>query len=179
MSNALRNIFRNSSTRILVIIFFSLLFITGFFIIYGYYSKLAVYEQDELNKLESIARTLALEIDGTAHQGLYVNYPKKDDISLSHDNEVYNELHKRMRAAQLENNVSTDIYTMVYVPEREVFDFVITSGENPYFRHEWRKYKELHVSAYETGARSNRRRSTRPEIWSQRACSAHSCVKRS
>lgn len=151
MSNIFRTILRNASTRVILMIFGFIVSITFYFLITGYYTQLDLYEKGEVEKLSGISRTLSLQIDGTGHQMLYDNYPKIDAIKKSNENAVYEHMHKILRKAYEANGLKTAIYTMVYDEKNQVFHFVITSDETPYFRHEWKKFKPEHVDQYLTG----------------------------
>ncbi len=81
MGSILKNILKNSSTRILIIIFVSFLIVVVYFISSSYYSQLTNLEAKELTKLESIAKTLSNQIDGSMHQTLYNTFKEKDAIT--------------------------------------------------------------------------------------------------
>ncbi|HRE97215.1 MAG TPA: hypothetical protein PK637_10645, partial [Flavobacteriales bacterium] len=89
MSTVFRKIFANASTRILILVFAVIIGITSYFLVTGYYTQLDLYEKAELNKLRGIANTLARQIDGTAHDILYQQYPKKDQIQTTSQDPVY------------------------------------------------------------------------------------------
>jgi len=125
--------------------------ITFYFLITGYYTQLDLYEKGELEKLSGISKTLSMQIDGTGHQMLYEQNPKKDAIKKTDDNAVYLHMHKILRRAYEVNGLKTAIYTMVYVKETKHFEFVVTSDDKPYFRHSWEKFKPEHVDLYLTG----------------------------
>lgn len=151
MGTYLKNILKNSSTRILVIIFFSLVALTGFFLVYGYYSQLKLYEEAELNRLSGVAKSLAVQINGDSHQRLYKEFTDKDAITKKGDATSYDQIHRLLAKAKEDNDLKTDIYTLVYSEERAYFDFVVTSADTPYFRHTWLKFKPDHVKRYEVG----------------------------
>jgi serine phosphatase RsbU (regulator of sigma subunit) len=146
-----KDIFRNSSTRILVIIFFSLIMLSVFFMSHSYFTQLDLHEHSELNKLNGVARTLALQIDGDAHQKLYNKYKSKDEISETNQDSVYEAIHHQLLKAQLQNKIGTDIYTLVFNETNNNFEFGVTSGITPYYRHNWLKFKPEHVSYYQKG----------------------------
>ncbi|MBL4624415.1 MAG: SpoIIE family protein phosphatase, partial [Flavobacteriales bacterium] len=139
-------------TRILVIIFMCLIALTGFFLGHGYYTQIGLYEKAELNRLNGVARTLSLQINGDAHQWLYGNFKAKDAIKTSDQDSIYNAIHNCLQRAQIQNEINTDIYTMVYEADEDAFRFVVTSGESPYFRHQWLNFKPEHVASYHVGS---------------------------
>lgn len=150
VGSIVRLILRNASTRILLLVFVFFIAITSYFLISGYYQQLALYEKDELDKLSGISRTLALQIDGTAHDILYKQYPNKGDIKTTRQDDVYYHFHEILKKTQEANGLETAIYTLVYNKDKKVFDFVIFS-DTVYWRHEWTKFHDTHVKDYTTG----------------------------
>lgn len=146
-----RTILRNASTRVILMIFGFIVGITFYFLITGYYTQINLYEEGELAKLSGISKTLSNQIDGDGHQILYEQNPNKDDIKLTEENSVYDHLHKILKRAYETNGLKTAVYTMVYDEKADVFHFVVTSDEKPYFRHNWEKFKPEHVKQYLTG----------------------------
>ena len=70
MSNLFNQILNNSSTRIMVAIYILILFITGFFLIYGFYHEKNLYDKLSSEKLQSISATVAIQIDGDCLENL-------------------------------------------------------------------------------------------------------------
>lgn len=136
MSSFLRQIFLNATTRILTLIFLSLALLCLFFILSGYYTQRQITQEDELSKLEAIANTTGLLIDGEVIFELAEKYPNKDDITTSNQDSSYLEVHNLLSRVKKVNNFETDIY-LLFVEKGEML-FSITSGERPYYRH---KYK--------------------------------------
>lgn len=124
--------------------------ITVYFLVAGYYTQLKLYEEGELHKLQGISTTLANQIDGTAHDILYKQYPRIDQIKSTTQDPVYFEFHKILKKAHDANQLETPIYTMVYDPQKEVFHFVVFS-DTVYWRHEWVEFHATHVKQYEKG----------------------------
>ena len=150
MGSIFRKIFRNATTRVLILVFAVIIGITIFFLVSGYFTQITLYEKSELNKLSGIANTLANQIDGNAHQILYEKYPKKDQLTSVKQDEIYYEFHKILKEAHDANNLETPIYTMVYEPEDKLFYFVVFS-DTVYWRHPWEKFHDTHVNSYEAG----------------------------
>ncbi|MCI5056515.1 MAG: hypothetical protein MRY83_10430, partial [Flavobacteriales bacterium] len=151
MSRYYKQILRNASTRVLVIIFFCLIALTAFFLVKNYNSLVHTYEFGELRRLESIARSLAVQIDANKHRDLHYRYENKDDIKKNEDDLDYQELHYQLLFTKTKNELTTDIYTMCYDSAIDAFRFIATSGSTPYFKHVWKEYKPIHIDNYETG----------------------------
>lgn len=150
MSSILRKILSNATARILILVFGAIIGITVYFLATGYYTQLKLYEEGEVRKLSGIANTLSNQIDGDAHEILYRQYPLKDQLTTVHSDMVYKEFHDILRKAYITNGLETPIYTMVYVPEEDIFHFVIHS-DSIYWRHPWEKFSPIHVQQYEKG----------------------------
>ena len=63
------------------LIYVSIIGITTFFIIFGYINQLNLYEEEEYEKLQALASSLAINIDGDSHNKLMKDHPWKDDIT--------------------------------------------------------------------------------------------------
>lgn len=150
MSSVFRKIFANATTRVLLLVFGFIIGITVYFLISGYYAQVRLYEEGELAKLSGIANTLSQQIDGSAHDILYRQYPKKDQIKTTTQDPVYYEFHKVLKNAYDANKLMTPIYTMVYEPGDNLFYFAVFS-DTVYWRHPWEKFHQGHVDNYATG----------------------------
>lgn len=150
MSGIFRRMFANATTRILFIIFCCILAISIFFLVQGYFNQLSLYEEKELDKLAAIVKTTAEDINGTAHQSLYDHYPKKDDLKTTREEPVYFDIHKRLKTIQKRNNLETAMYTLVYKPDKNIFEFVVFS-DTIYWRHPWKEFHEEHKLHYNEG----------------------------
>lgn len=151
MSGIFRTILKNASTRVILLIFAFILAITAYFLITGYYTQIDLYEKAELDKLSGVSKTLSIQIDGDAHRILYDQKTQKDEIKTSDENDNYRHIHEVLLKAKEANGIKTDIYTLVYDKENNVFNFVVTSAEKPYYRHPWETFKPEHVDQYLTG----------------------------
>ncbi|MEO1051518.1 MAG: GAF domain-containing protein [Bacteroidota bacterium] len=115
------------------------------------YSVYHVYMKDiqkrELARLEAIVKTLSIQIDGDLHQKLDQQYEKGGITNNDADLE-YAQLHRILSQAQKQNNLPTDIYTLVMkegTKESQLdnsFYFLVSSG-NPYFKDAYTPPKQL------------------------------------
>lgn len=152
MGTILKNILKNSSTRILIIIFVSFLIVVVYFISSSYYSQLTNLEAKELTKLESIAKTLSNQIDGSMHQTLYNTFKEKDAITSNSQSPIYQQIHYQLLSAKNVNNISTTVYMLVYDQEVKKFFYTVSTSEEPFYRHEYMKYPQVLVDNYNVGA---------------------------
>ena len=144
-------IMANSSTRILATITISILLFALFFLVYTYNVQLDAYKQSELSRLEALAKTTSLAIDGDSHQLLSENYQTKDDIRDSESNTGYAEINQLLKHIKVDNGLETDIYTMVK-SDKGAFEFIVTSSDSPYFRHEWKEFRAENDQQFNEGA---------------------------
>ena len=149
MGNLVQLIFQNRSTRILMLLFSSLLIISGYFIVSSYFSQLNLHKERVLNKLEAIVSTLASQIKAEHIDYLINHFPEVDDIKYNNQDGVYNEIHQLLSDAKNGNRLKTDIYTIHLVDSS--FFFGVSSSSNPYFKHEYVKFPAELLSLYDKG----------------------------
>ena len=109
-----KRIIENVATRIMFIIYISIILITGFFIVFGYYSQLNLQELRQYDRLEAIVATVATQIDGDEHQKMMDDHLIKDDIQSNDENMTYHHLQLQLQHAAKVNKLMKPIYTMVY-----------------------------------------------------------------
>jgi len=134
-----------------VIIFGSLMLITTYFIINDYYSQLNIHEQKILVKLQGVATTLALQIDGDDHRYLFEKYTEKDAIKQNRQDKIYFEIYQKLLEAQKKNGMEATIYTMVYSAANNVFLFGVTTSDSPFFRHQYERFPKILLDNYDIG----------------------------
>lgn len=144
--------------QLLVVISAGLIFLAGYFIVSDYHRTIETAKDDTMERLETVAKTVAVKVDGNQHQYLVKAYPNKDDIRKTEDNLVYEYLHSYMRKVQLANGIATDIYTIFYDSTKKAagetpFYFGVTSGETPYFRHPYENYPSILEESFREGGR--------------------------
>lgn len=137
MGGLVRKIFSNASTRILVMIFVCIIGITSFFLIFGYFNQLELYKQAEYKRLQAIAKTSAISIDGDAYQELFTKYKKKGDLKTIDQDSAYQVIFNQLYSIQLENELPTSIYTITRVEKKnEVTKFCYGVNARPDFKPE-------------------------------------------
>jgi len=145
-----RDITGSPSGRIMLALILFTLVISGGFIGYTYQTQITSYQETEFSKLNAIANTLALQIDGNAYESLGNTFSGKDDIKSNQDDPFYSKISALLHSARVENKVNSDIYTL-FKDNRELFSFGISSAENPYFRHSWVHTHPLYHLQYDQG----------------------------
>lgn len=133
------------------IFYMSIILVTVFFIVFGYYNQLALQEEKQHDKLKGIVSSVVIAIDGDEHQKMMEDHPNKDDIISNESNMTYHTIHNSLLAAVESNGLKSPIYTLIYVPEKEIFEFGVTSDPNPYFRHDYKNYPPDLIDKMDTG----------------------------
>ncbi len=146
-----KDLLENTTGRIMLLLLSSLILIAVAFITYTYYSQLNASRIAKISKLQSIARSLSSEINGDLHQKLLHDFPSKDAITTSVEDDYYRDVHDLLARAQSVNKVKSDIYTLCYDEVSDAFFFGITSAKMPYYRHKWKHYDAAHITLYNTG----------------------------
>jgi len=151
MSNLLVKIFRNSTTRIMFIIYLLIIALSSFFLIYGYYDQLALQEEGQYQKLKAVVSSVAMEMDGDEIQDLMNSYQEKDGITSKAENGIYRKYSDIMHRVVKHNNINSPMYTLQYNEEDKVFEYGIRSDEQVYFRHQYVNYPDALIEKMETG----------------------------
>ncbi len=134
---------------ITVLVAFAML--TGYFLTWSYFNDLAEAEKGSLMRLNGIAYTLAMQIDGDAHQRLMSKYLIKDAIESSKQDSDYFQIHQLLLRIYEANMLNTPIYTIVLDSTNTCF-FGVTSAETPYFRHPYHSAPALLMEKHAEGA---------------------------
>jgi len=125
------------------IIYLSIILISGFFIIYGYFSQLSMYEESELKRLKGIVSSLAIQMDGDSHLKLIEDNPWMGDIDSLKSDSIYYQLHIPMSIAQKENELGSALYTMYYDDEERVFLYIVRSDDYVDYRSKYEMYPDF------------------------------------
>jgi len=129
----------------------SIIGITAFFIIFGYVNQLKLYEEKEYEKLQALASSLAINIDGDLHNQLMADHPWKDGIVTFDENPEYLKIHAMLSKAHEKNNLNSALYTIVFNPDEEIFYYGVRSDTNVYFRHQYEMFPEVLLEKMDIG----------------------------
>jgi serine phosphatase RsbU (regulator of sigma subunit) len=158
MFRSFRKILRNSSARILILIFGGIIFITGFFLVFGYFNQVKLYKDAVYQKLEGIAVTTALSIDGDQHEYLLRQYRNKGDIITREQDSIYAKIYHHLKNVEVDANLNSPVYTLFKVDikggETKFFYGVNSSDATPdqTFRDEYKQFPEVLVTEYSKGS---------------------------
>ncbi len=137
--------------RVMTTVLVAFLLLIAYFLTSSYFNDLAEAEQATLMRLNGIAYTLAMQIDGDAHQRLMAKYPQKDAIATAQQDSTYLYIHQSLRQIYDANMLNTPIYTIVLDSTNTCY-FGVTSAEKPYFRHPYHSAPALLMEKHAEGA---------------------------
>ena len=132
--------------RLTIVVILGLVAIASFFIINSYRTSRMQLEQSVLSRLQAIANTTALQIDGELHEQIVRKYTQKDQLKKPLEDVITTPVFKLLKEVKLKNNLKTDIYTLFIEQEGSHKDVYmgIMSGDIQYFRHNYFSHpKEL------------------------------------
>jgi signal transduction histidine kinase len=128
---------KSSARRIFIFVILAFVVLTGHFISQFYFSTLNNAQSFTLERLESVANIIAMQIDGDEHEQMMQMHKTKDAITQSKSDATYDKIHKILQNNFVKANLKSPIYTYVYVEQTKSFQFGATSSEEPYFRHHY------------------------------------------
>ncbi len=136
----------------MVAIYILILFITGFFLIYGFYHEKNLYDKLSSEKLQSISATVAIQIDGDCLENLLNNNQFINDINAeNHINDsCFLKIQNILNKAKAYNHLNDILYTLVYNKDEGVFQFGVTGG-SVFYRHKYELFPEILKTNYEKG----------------------------
>ena len=127
-----------------------------FTMVHSYQQNLENAEKSELRNLFSIAKTIALNIDGDVHKNLVCAFSEKDAIVTNSENKTYEKFHQLLKKTQEVNELASPIYTLFRSsscnpsPDENSFLFGISSS-TPNFRHSYESYPKNLAQSFDTG----------------------------
>ena len=136
------------STKIIVTVFSALLVISGYFILYNYFSYLKDSEKHTLSRLAAIANTLSIQVNGDAHERICTRYPSAGMLKSNYTDSDYYQIHQVLRQAYQVNKLESEISTLIWVPDSKMFQYIVNSTDSPYVRDPYRDYLPEFRSAY-------------------------------
>jgi len=151
VSNLFQQILGNVTTRIMFLIYMSIIGITAFFIIFGYVNQLNLYEVKEYEKLQALTSSLAINVDGDIHSQLMNETKWQGDILKIDDNPNYLKIHSMLKEAHEENNLSSALYTIQYDEDEMLFHYGVRSDTFVDFRNQYEMFPEVLLEKMDVG----------------------------
>jgi signal transduction histidine kinase len=138
--------------RIMLTVMTGFIFLILYFTVWSYYHSINQAENASLMRLAGIANSLALQINGNAHQQLMQQYAEKDAIKTREQDTNYLAIHQLLARNYQANMLKTPVYTIVYDSLAKNYAFGVTSSEQPYFRHTYNSAPKLLMEKQSEGA---------------------------
>lgn len=110
-----------------------------------------MYCEQTLKRLDAVAKTLSVQIDGNKHKLLTDTYTVKGEIKTNEENDLYHTIHKQLKAVQHTNNLKSEISTLIYNDSLGQFFYVINSSDKPYYLDLYSQNQEAFLKNYQTG----------------------------
>ncbi len=151
MSHLLKKIFQNHGTRVLSLLFVSMMLLIAYFLVHSYVVQLDIHKTKIIGKLKAISTTAATQLDGNQLSYLLNRYEGKNDIKSNDQDPVYQLLHESLKKIQLQNEIETPLYTLSLNESGGGFFFGLSSSDQPFFRHVYDKFPEGLRQNYLTG----------------------------
>jgi len=141
---------RSVNRQILILVYTVLVVLSAYFLFSEYRNFLNQAQEETLKRLQAIANTVALQINGDAHQDLTQRLTRKDDVVKSYDDSTYLQIHQQLKAMHDVNDLGTDAYTLVVEQDSLVY-FAVTSGITPYYRHRFTHHPQKLLDNFNKG----------------------------
>ena len=139
----------NPSTKIIITVFSALFVLSGYFIVFNYFTYLNDSEKQTLSRLGAIANTLAAHIDGDAHERICQRYEKTGSLKSNNSDTDYYQVHRVLKNAFQINQLESEIATLVWVPDSNMFQYIVNSLDSPYIRDPYIDYLPEFRYAYQ------------------------------
>lgn len=137
--------------RIFWLVIIGYLLVTAYFVGWTYFRFCDQAERSSLFRLEGIANAIALQIDADVHSQVAARHATKDAILFNTQDTNYYKIHYVLARNAIANMLKTPVYTMVYDITQQHFEFIGTSAEIPYYRHEYRTFQPILKEKYTEG----------------------------
>lgn len=143
MSNLLNKILGNIATRIMFIIYITIILLTVFFILFGYYNQLKLQEERQYDKLKGIVSSIAININGDAHQELMRSHASAKSINQPSDDSDYEQINAVLSKAAKVNNLKSAMYTLVYDSTHNTFKYGVRSDDFIDFKNNYLRFPPI------------------------------------
>ena len=153
MKDAFKKVLENRSAKLLLLLFSVLIAIVTYTLINSYFVQLKLHKEMVLSRLEAIANTTALQIDGNELKELLKSFPGEDDITSNSQDATYQKINILLRNIKAKNKLSSEIYTLTFNQNKSTLYFGVSSSENPFYRHAYDHFPEELTKYYETGGK--------------------------
>lgn len=151
MGTLIKDIIKNSYTRLLLVVFLGLVVLAIYFISMMYYIQIEDSKVSEIARLQGIAKSTCSLIKAKDLSYLIKKYPHQNDIKSCQQDDVYYYYHSILKEIQEKNNLSTAIYILCFDQKEKNFFFTFTSNVEPYYRHKYTSFPQTLIKNYHQG----------------------------
>ncbi len=137
--------------RIFATIFIGLFALTAYFSVHSYIIHIDTAEENMLQNLQGISKTLSAQMDANEFNMILKMFPNVDDIETNDQHYYYQRQHKILSTTQELLELNTPIYTLTYDSTKEHFFFGITSSDKPFYRHTYEHFPDGLLKNYKKG----------------------------
>lgn len=138
---------KKTSSKVIIVVLVALLFLTGYFCVAAYFE----YQDQTLSKLEAVAKTLAMQVDGNEHEYLTKTYRKQGDIKTNNQDVVYRKIQQVLANGYRANNLKSEISTLYLDSATKHFYYIVNSSDTPYYYDPYTEYHEKFYEDYTVG----------------------------
>ncbi len=117
----------------------------------SYRAQKKILELETSSKLESIAKSIALEFPVDHYKKLLKTFTEKDAIKSNVEDLNYYTIQQYLRSYSETHDLNTNIYTLTR-NESDQFEFIV-SANNPFFRHKYGDPNKQLIENYTKGGR--------------------------
>jgi serine phosphatase RsbU (regulator of sigma subunit) len=144
-----RKLFKNSKTtkRIVLVVFTAIFVLACYSVVSSYF----MYCEQSLNRLDAIAKTLSVQIDGNNHKLLTDTYKINGEIKTNKENALYYSIQRQLKEVQSKNNLKSEISTLIYNDSLKQFFYVVNSSDKPYYLDLYSQNHEAFLKDYQVG----------------------------
>lgn len=151
MSTLINRILSNLATRIMFIIYLSIIIVTTFFIVFGYYNKLTLQEQRQYDKLKAIVSSVAINMNGDDHLILMNRFDRNSNHEDIKRDTIYNKISDELNRVVKVNDLNSPIYTLVHDQLSDQFIYGVRSDEYVDFKNPYTQSPLALKEKWETG----------------------------
>ncbi len=137
--------------KILLAVFTVIVLLVVYFISYVHHTSIKASKIAVLNRLKAISCTASLQINGDHLSQLKSTFLRKDDISSNDQSPLYLQLHRQLQEIWTVNGLKSPVYAMTYNEEAGKFEFLVTSANDPYYRHDYEQFPLKLKEDYQIG----------------------------
>ena len=137
MTTLLKNILKDSVGRIFALIFLGLLLFALLLVLFGYRYTNTLQQSNELEKLQMIALTAQINLNGDEIDYLLKQYPKKDEIQINQQDAIYKKISNYLLDVKMANDLSSDI--SILTQKGDSLYYVISSARSPSYLHNYQQ----------------------------------------